>query len=138
MPANDLPAGPRPDPVALRLGAQLAVIQRDMAELAGEIIERMKAPAEWSDVQVAAMGWSAAVSQIARVTRQRIIQTQEEANLYYDGDYDKAEFILTKNGTFSAIEATLTRLHKSVRDYESRLKELAEASVIDLDSQGKR
>lgn len=119
------PVGPRPDPVRERLGHDPDIMRCSLADLAGEICERTSAPLDWPDVQVLAMGWAAAAREAASLMRQKVIETQEYAILYCEGNHDKANFEIVQSGKFRRLDSRVRTLTTEMKVYEERLGEIA-------------
>jgi len=126
-PSEELQKGPRPDPVRERLGHDPDIMRYSLAELAGDICDRTGASTEWPDVQVMAMGWAAAAREAASLLRQKVIETQEYAILWCDGNHDKANFEIVQSGKFRRLDSRVRTLTNEMKAYEERLRELAQA-----------
>jgi hypothetical protein len=128
LPAKkEQPKGPRPDPVRQRLGEDPDIMKFSLAELAGGICERTGAATSWPDVQVLAMGWAASAREAASLLRQKVIETQEYAITWCEGNHDKANFEIVQSGKFRRLDSRISILTSEMKGYEKSLKELAKA-----------
>ena len=127
-PSEELPKkGPRPDPVRERLGHDPDIMRHSLAELAGYICSRTGASTSWPDVQVMAMGWAAFAREAASLLRQKVIEIQEYAIDWCEGNHDKANFEIVQSGKFHRLDSRVRALTTEMKAYENRLKELAKA-----------
>lgn len=118
--------GPRPDPLAKRLGDRPDLMATSLQALARHILERTGAPPEWPDAQALAIGWASNTKEIASLVIQKETQIHKHAVEQCEGDHDLANFELVQSQQFKRIDKRISELQGQCSRYTKQLQALQE------------
>jgi hypothetical protein len=118
--------GPRPDPLAKRLGVKPDLMATSLQALAEHVLERTQAPGTWPDAQALALGWASNTKEIASLVLQKETQIHKYAIEYCEGDHDLANFELVQSQQFKRIDRRIADLQGQCERYRKQLQALQE------------
>lgn len=116
--------GPRPDPLAKRLGVKPDLMATSLQSLAEHILQRTDAPPGWPDAQALALGWASNTKEIASLVIQKETQIHKHAVDHCDGDHDLANFELVRSQEFKRIDKRISDLQGQCSRYLKQLEAL--------------